>query len=119
MGLKRKYITVEDRYEIDDWFYYKLNAITKTRRVEVVEMVTACIDNLPENDISTQLIAGDLKGSNPIFFEVEFYRPVNGGVSLMDINTIYLDDYLDYIDENSTIKSYTNEINFKREGKYT
>lgn len=106
MDSKQKYIEVDPLYEIDDWFFYKLGELTSDRKMDIIAAVASCVPNLPSNNEYIQAIAGVVKGDDPIFFEIEFYKHTDGCVSLRDINQLNSDEYLDYIIENCTIKSY-------------
>lgn len=100
---------IEDNflYNIEDWFFEKLSLYTPDEATLIVSQMIAIIDELPPQKIWTQEIAGVIKGKKPVFFVVEYLREGDEETpTLVDLHEIDVDEYLDFILNQKTIKSY-------------
>ena len=102
---------IEDNflYNIEDWFFEKLSFYTSDGATLIVSQMIAIIEELPSKRIWTQEIAGVIKGSNPLFFVVEYIKEDEETPTLVDLHEIDSDEYLDFILNKKTIKSYYND----------
>lgn len=102
---------IEDNflYNIEDWFFEKLSFYTSDEATLIVSQMIAIIEELPSKRIWTQEIAGVIKGSNPLFFVVEYIKEDEETPTLVDLHEIDSDEYLDFILNKKTIKSYYND----------
>tara|TARA_R110000851_G_scaffold14161_3_gene48144 strand:- start:1643 stop:2038 length:396 start_codon:yes stop_codon:yes gene_type:complete len=102
---------IEDNflYNIEDWFFEKLSFYTSDEATLIVSQMIAIIEELPSKRIWTQEIAGVIKGSNPLFFVVEYLKEDEETPTLVDLHEIDSDEYLDFILNKKTIKSYYND----------
>jgi len=107
MDLKQKY--TEDNnvtYEIDDWFYTQLGNYSKHEQTFIIGQLLSVINLLPEENQWTQETAGVLKGRVPLFFVVEYLKEVDESPILVDLHEIEVDEYLEFISNKFSIKSY-------------
>jgi hypothetical protein len=108
MDLKQKYIE-DSLYEIDDWFFSQLQGYRLTIAADIIGQIIEILPELPKINGWSQKVAGVCEGNDPVFFAIEFLNQEQEVPILVDIETIDVDDYLDYIINNQHIKYYTNE----------
>ncbi len=108
MDLKQKYIE-ESKYEIDDWFFTQLQNYKLAIAADIIGQIIEILPELPKVDGWSQKVAGVSEGENPIFFAIEYLNQEEDIPILVDIEDIEVDDYLDYILAQQSIKYYTNE----------
>tara|TARA_B110000908_G_scaffold172585_1_gene241008 strand:- start:21024 stop:21413 length:390 start_codon:yes stop_codon:yes gene_type:complete len=109
MDSTRKYIEDKVEYEIDEWFYEQLSYYKIEDASLIIAQTLAVLESLPEKNGWSQEVAGVIKNEEPIFFVVEYLKQPQEIPILIDINEIELDEYLDFISQLKTIKSYLNE----------
>ena len=113
MDLELKYIEDKFLYEIDEYFFSALDSFTLDEASMMVGQVLAILTELPDKQGWSQEVAGviktTIKTEDPVFFKVEYLKEEGHIPILVDINEIEVDEYLDFIIENKSIKSYVNE----------
>jgi len=113
MDLELKYIEDKFLYEIDEYFFSALDSFTLDEASMMVGQVLAILTELPDKQGWSQEVAGviktTIKTEDPLFFKVEYLKEEGHIPILVDINEIEVDEYLDFIIENKSIKSYVNE----------
>ena len=113
MDLQLKFLEDNFLYEIDDWFFSQLRRFSVNEATVIIGQVLSIIDELPDRDGWSQSVAGVIKKKNPTFFVVEYLKQKNDIPILVDIEQIEVDEYLDYILEAKSIKSYLNAKSIK------
>ena len=113
MDLQLKFLEDNFLYEIDDWFFSQLRRFSVNEATVIIGQVLSIIDELPDRDGWSQSVAGVIKKKNPTFFVVENLKQKNDIPILVDIEEIEVDEYLDYILEAKSIKSYLNAKSIK------
>ena len=109
MALKLRYIE-DNYYEVEDWFVEKLREYPRLIGFEIAKQVEYSWDTLPEKYGWTQRVGGVCtRTEEPFFFEVEYLNQPDEAPVFLDVEAIEVDDYLDYIIENKTLKSNRNE----------
>ncbi len=111
MDLELKFLEDELRYEIDDWFFQQLSDYSLTDASLIVAQALAVLSELPIKNGWSQEVAGVITDNDedPIFFVIEYLKQEDDIPILIDINPIEVDEYLDFILENKSIKSYIDE----------
>jgi len=109
MDLVQRYIEDKIEYEIDDWFYQQLSNYSVDEATLMVGQTLSVLSELPKEDGWTQELAGVIKGKDPLFFRIEYLNEDGHVPVLIDVNEIEVDEYLDFIIESKSIKSYANE----------
>lgn len=111
MDLELKFLEDELRYEIDDWFFQQLSDYSLSDASLIVAQALAVLSELPIKNGWSQEVAGVITDDNedPIFFVIEYLKQEDDIPILIDINPIEVDEYLDFILENKSIKSYIDE----------
>ena len=105
MDSEQKFIE-ESRYEIDDWFYSQLEAYDRDHQTLMIAQFLTVINYLPIETKWYQEVAGVIKGTEPLFFAIEFLKESDELTVLIDLNEIEVDEYLDFISNKKSIKSY-------------
>jgi hypothetical protein len=105
MDSEQKFIE-ESRYEIDDWFYSQLEAYDRDHQTLMIAQFLTVINYLPIETKWYQEVAGVIKGTEPLFFAIEFLKESDELTVLIDLNEIEVDEYLDFISNQKSIKSY-------------
>ena len=117
MDLELKYTEDKFQYEIDEYFFFFLDVFTLDEASMMVGQVLAIITELPDKKGWSQEVAGVLKSythnKEPLFFKIEYLKEQGHIPILVDINEIEVDEYLDFIIDNKSIKSYVNEQRIK------
>tara|TARA_R100001591_G_scaffold116033_1_gene132372 strand:- start:1270 stop:1701 length:432 start_codon:yes stop_codon:yes gene_type:complete len=113
MDLQLKFLEDNFLYEIDDWFFSQLRKFSVNEATVIIGQVLSIIDELPDRNGWSQSVAGVIKKKNPTFFVVEYLKQKNDIPILVDIEEIEVDEYLDYILEAKSIKSYLNAKSIK------
>ena len=113
MDLQLKFLEDNFLYEIDDWFFSQLRRFSVNEATVIIGQILSIIDELPDRDGWSQSVAGVIKKKNPTFFVVEYLKQKNDIPILVDIEEIEVDEYLDYILEAKSIKSYLNAKSIK------
>ena len=112
MGMDSTQKSTEDElnyFEVDDWFILKLKSFPRRAGIDIATQIEESVEILPIKNGWTQKIAGVThKEEDTIFFEVEYLNQDTEPVYFMDIHTIELDEYLDYINLNQYFKHESN-----------
>ncbi len=120
MDLELKFLEDDLAYEVDDWFYEQLGYYEVDDASIIIGQTVAVMDYLPIKNGWSQEVAGVIKKTEPIFFVVEYLKQENERPILVDLNEIDVEEYLDFISNNNSIKSYINKYepirNFILEG---
>lgn len=104
--LRQKYTGEIKHYEVDDWFIDKIRDLPSKLGINVATQVDRSIDQLKSREYWTQKIAGvSTVLNNPYYFECEYVKEAGEPPIFLDLVEIDVDDYLDYYNENLTIKS--------------
>lgn len=109
MDLLLKYLEGNTFYEIEDWFYNQLGLYSIEDSSYIIAQTLAVVDFLPKQNGWTQEVAGVIKNEEPIFFVIEYLKQEDDIPILVDLNEIEVEEYLDFIDNKQTIKSYIDE----------
>ena len=108
MDLELKFLEDNLLYEIDDWFFSQLRKFTVDEATVIIGQILSVLNELPDRDGWTQAVAGVVTKKNPTFFVVEYLKQEKDIPILVDVEEIEVDEYLDYILEKKSIKSYLN-----------
>jgi hypothetical protein len=114
MDLELRYIEDKIPYEIDEWFYERLENYSLDEAGNIVGQILCVVHKLPIESGWGQEIAGVILKKQPVFFVVEFINQENETPLIVDVNEIDLDSYLDFINENQTIKQLYNDGTINR-----
>jgi hypothetical protein len=104
MVLALKYIEDNLEYEIDEWFYDRLEDYSLEEAGNIVGQILCVMHKLPIENGWGQEIAGVILRAKPLFFVIEFINQENEPTLVVDVSEIDLDSYLDFIKNNQTIK---------------
>jgi len=108
MDLELKYLEDNTLYEIDDWFFAQLRKFSVNEAEVIIGQILAVLNRLPCRDGWSQSVYGVVSQKNPTFFVIEFLKQTMDIPILVDIEEIDVDEYLDAINQNKSIKSYLN-----------
>ena len=109
MDLILKFLEDDNPYYMFHWFYKELIEYTMEDASVIISQILAVMDFLPQKEGHSQDVAGVIKKDEPIFFVIEYVKQENELPILVDLTVIELDEYLDYIVDKKSIKSYINE----------
>ncbi len=115
MDSEQKYTEDSITYEIDEWFISQLKSYSIESASEIIKQIVDVLPNLPNKNGWSQTVAGVTDSEDPEFFAIEFLKQDTEVPILVDVNSISLDDYLDYILKKQSIKYYSNEDTNKEE----
>lgn len=101
----------ENVYDVSLDMLKKLKALPERFRNAIVDQIKSNSSSFIDLSGYSQTVGGVVKGSRPFFFEIEYVKEPNTPVVMLDLEEISLDDYLDYIDEEKTLKSNEESIN--------
>lgn len=101
----------ENVYDVSLDMLKKLKALPERVRGAIVDQIQFNSSSFTDLSGYSQTVGGVVKGSHPFFFEIEYVKEPNTPVIMLDLEEISLDDYLDYIDEEKTLKSNEESIN--------
>jgi len=112
MDLQLKYLEDKLEYEIDDWFYQQLGMYTIDEASLIVGQAILILSELPKQSGWSQEVAGVINTNRddvePLFFRIEYLNEEGQNTILIDLNEIEVDEYLDFINQKKSIKSYLN-----------
>jgi hypothetical protein len=112
MDLQLKYLEDKLEYEIDDWFYQQLGLYTIDEASLIVGQAILILSELPKQSGWSQEVAGVINtnrdDAEPLFFRIEYLNEEGHNTILIDLNEIEVDEYLDFINQKKSIKSYLN-----------
>ena len=106
MDLELKYLEDNLFYEIADWFFAQLRRFSVSEAEIIIGQILSILTELPSRDGWSQQVSGVIKKKNPTFFVIEYLKQDGEIPILVDIEHIEVDEYLDFILEHKTIKSY-------------
>lgn len=109
MDSEQKYTEDSITYEIDEWFVSQLKSYSMESASDIIKQIVDILPDLPKKNGWSQTVAGVTDSEDPEFFAIEFLKQDTEAPILVDINSISLDDYLDYILKKQSIKYYSNE----------
>jgi len=115
MDSEQKYTEDSITYEIDEWFISQLKNYSIESASTIIKQIVDVLPNLPNKNGWSQTVAGVTDSKDPEFFAIEFLKQDTEVPILVDVNSISLDDYLDYILNKQSIKYYSNEDTNKEE----
>jgi hypothetical protein len=101
----------EEVYDISLEMLHKLKDLPERIRVGIADLIDYNFYMLPELDGYSQAVGGVIKGDPPFFFELEYVREEHKNIVMLDMEEITLDEYLDYIDNDQTLRQYEQETN--------
>jgi len=105
MDAEQRYIEEDDgHFEIDERFLDDMKLIGLDYSLEIAGLIDLNAYFLPEKDRKVQKVGGVVKFEEPLFFEIEYYKPVEGIPIYISMKEIDVDDYLDYINLNQIFK---------------
>ena len=92
----------------------------------MTDILNQLFDNeklLPETNGYSQFISGVVKQEKPFYFEIEYLKQQDERPTYLDLVEIELDDYLDAINNNKTLKenvrNTTKDTKIKGNHKYS
>ena len=91
---------------IEDVFVIKMLVFDFNAMIEISTDVVRILEKLPIGD---HVIGGVSNVSEEIFYEVEITKEDDDNVIIKDIDFIELDGYLDHINNDNSIKYFTDE----------
>ena len=95
----------ESFYEVDDWFIEKLRKAPRQIGIHIANLIDKNFASLPTAVGWTQNVGGVcITTGEPFYFELEYLKQPDEPPIFLDIKEIDVDDYLDYILENKTLK---------------
>lgn len=107
MDSEQKYIEDNTQFDIDDWFYLQLTDYKIDDVKLIMSQLVAVIEVLPYTGYhNSEEIAGVIKREDPLFFAVEYIKEEDELIMFININLIEVDEYLDFITDEKSIKSY-------------
>lgn len=109
MDSEQKYTEDSITYEIDEWFMSQLKSYSIESASEIIKQIVDILPDLPKKNGWSQTVAGVTDSEDPEFFAIEFLKQDTEVPMLVDVKSIALDDYLDYILKKQSIKYYSNE----------
>ena len=115
MDSEQKYTEDSITYEIDEWFISQLKSYSIESASEIIKQIVDVLPNLPNKNGWSQTVAGVTDSEDPEFFAIEFLKQDTEVPILVDVNSISLDDYLDYILKKQSIKYYSDEPKTNKE----
>ncbi|QDP61306.1 MAG: hypothetical protein Unbinned1524contig1000_63 [Prokaryotic dsDNA virus sp.] len=107
MALKQKYIeeVKNNECKFDEWFIDELMEHPYEVGINVMMQLEKNLNNLHSRKVWSQQIAGVVKQKHPFFFEIEYIKEgKHHPILFIDINEIDCDTYLDYINQNKSLK---------------
>jgi len=108
MDLELKYLEDNVLYEIDDWFFAQLRKFSVSEAEVIIGQILSVLNRLPCRDGWSQSVYGVVAQKEPTFFVVEYLKQSLDIPILVDIEIIEVNEYLDAINKNKSIKSYLN-----------
>lgn len=104
MDVIRKYIEAEDiYYDIYAEFMLVLTNLKLEYSEEIILQIDYFEPCLKKLDGFSQMVGGVVKHDIPYFFEIEYIKEEEGNTTLLSINEIDCDGYLDYINSNQIL----------------
>lgn len=105
MDAEQKYIEEDyNKFEIDERFLDDMKLIGLDYSLDIAGQIDSNASMLPERDKKVQKVGGVVKFDEPLYFEIEYYKPTQGIPIYISMKEIDVDDYLDYINLNQILK---------------
>ena len=89
-----------------EWFLSQLELYTRKEAAIIIGQTLSVLDKLPVKNGWSQETAGVIKKDKPIFFLVEYLHQEEEPIILIDLIEIEIEEYLDFISNKKSIKSY-------------
>lgn len=103
--LRQKYIGEMKHYEVDDYFIDKIRDMPLEVGYDIAKQIDEVASYLPQRDFWEQELAlVSTTPKEPVYFLVEYIHSEDVAPIFLDIHPIEVNDYLDYYNENKTIK---------------
>tara|TARA_R110001606_G_C15394071_1_gene651927 strand:+ start:1287 stop:1661 length:375 start_codon:yes stop_codon:yes gene_type:complete len=115
MDSEQKYTEDSITYEIDEWFISQLKSYSIESASDIIKQIVDVLPNLPNRNGWNQTVAGVTDSDDPEFFAIEFLKQDTEVPILVDVKSISIDDYLDYILNKQSIKYYSDEKKINKE----
>lgn len=110
--------TEEIEFYIEYGFDVELVKLNRNVADDILFQMSRVVEKLPKNNKKEQYIGGvSLKDNNPTYFMVEYWNAFSDPVYLMKLYIIDVDDYLDLINLNRTIKNELQRTKKRRRAK--
>jgi hypothetical protein len=104
MDLEQRFIEAS-YFDVDEWFSEKIRELPDDVRTEIIYDIAGVVEYLPKNDVMYQQLYG-VAYCVDLFYVLEYFKEDGEYPLITDIDIIELDEYLDAVIENKTIKSY-------------
>ena len=91
-------------YEYEDDVAEALRDMPEDYSIPIIVLLECNVHLLPKVEGYTQKVAGVLKYKVPFFFEIEYVNQPDEFPIFIDINSINVDKYLDYINSNQILR---------------
>jgi|TARA_B100000780_G_C21125409_1_gene456511 hypothetical protein len=106
MDSEQKFTEVKSTYEIEDWFYSQLSNYNRDEQTNIIGQFLEVMKSLPLGNEWTQETAGVVIQKEPLFFAIEYLKEENEPIVLVDLHELEVDEYLEFISNKKSIKSY-------------
>jgi|TARA_R100001369_G_scaffold19412_1_gene35412 hypothetical protein len=106
MDSEQKFTEVKSTYEIEDWFYSQLSNYNRDEQANIIGQFLEVMKSLPLGNEWTQETAGVVIQKEPLFFAIEYLKEENEPIVLVDLHELEVDEYLEFISNKKSIKSY-------------
>ena len=106
MDSEQKFTEVKSTYEIEDWFYSQLSNYNRDEQANIIGQFLEVMKSLPLGNEWTQETAGVVIQKEPLFFAIEYLKEENEPIVLVDRHELEVDEYLEFISNKKSIKSY-------------
>lgn len=88
----------------NQWFVDELSTYSSFIMMDILNQLFDNEKLLPETNGYSQFISGVVKQEEPFYFEIEYLKQQDERPTYLDLVEIGLDDYLDAINNNKTLK---------------
>ena len=106
MDSEQKFTEAKSTYEIEDWFYSQLSNYNRDEQTNIIGQFLEVMKSLPLGNEWTQETAGVVIQKEPLFFAIEYLKEENEPIVLVDLHELEVDEYLEFISNKKSIKSY-------------
>jgi len=110
MDLEPRYIE-DNVFEVEEWFAKSLLKLSIESQTEIVEGLVLAIEQLPITDGWEQKIYGVILNED-VFYAIQYLKEEGEIPLIIDLEYVEVNEYLDAILINNTIKSYYEKSNF-------
>lgn len=105
MDLEQRFIE-ENKFDVDEFFAIKVEALSKEAAQEIISDIIAAVQYLPKKSGFYQEVYGVVYCES-IFYIIEYLNEIDEKPFIIDIDIAGLDEYLDAIIDNNTLRYYT------------